>query len=79
MNSFTFNAPVDQQAATVYRLEKKLEKLDGELYYLQTTQDFLEYGVPIPLSEFQVVKDAVKNKMEEIEDTKRQLREAQRT
>ena len=78
MNSFTSNVPVDQQAATVERLEKRLEELEEQRFQLERRLHFLEYGPPIPVTEFQAVKDRVKNKTDEIEDTKRQLSEAQR-
>ncbi len=78
MNSFTSNAPVDQHAVTVERLIKRLEELEEQRYRLKTNLDFLEYGRPIPVTELQDAKDRVKNKTDEIEDTKRQLSEAQR-
>ena len=78
MNSFTSNVPVYGQAATVDRLEKRLEELEEQRYKLETRLHFLEYGPPIPVTEFQVAKDRFKNKVDEIEDTKRQLIEARR-
>ena len=78
MNSFTSSAPVDQQAVTVDRLEKKLNELEEVLYKLQTSLHFLEWNPLATVEDLQSTKDRIKNKTDEIEDTKRQLSEARR-
>lgn len=78
MNSFTSNAPVDQQVVTVDRLEKRLEELEEELYKLERGLHFLEWNPMTTVGDLQSTKDRIKNKTDEIEDTKRRLREAQR-
>ncbi len=60
------------------RLEKRLKEEEEKLHKLERNLDFLEYGPPIPVIDFQSAEDRVQNKVHEIIHTQAQLIEARR-
>ena len=78
MNSFTSSAPVDQQAVTVERLEKRLRELDDQLDSMERRLAWAPFTGAGIVGNLLADKNNIQKIKDEIKETQAQLTEAQR-